>query len=99
MRMAKPSSAANRTVGAMLTADPALEQQMRSIFGTSSAIELRCAAGIAASADVLDIDGVTVVIVDLDTTVPEETAALERMMLRIGVSPPVVVVTQGFDAE
>jgi pilus assembly protein CpaE len=99
MRMAKSPSAPNRTVVAMLTADSALEQQVRSIFGASGAIELRIVTGTVASVDALDTDGVTVVLIDLDTTRAEEMAALERMMLSIGASAPVVVVTQSFDAE
>ena len=37
MRMAKSSSAANKTVVAVLTADPAFEQSVRSTFGASGA--------------------------------------------------------------
>jgi pilus assembly protein CpaE len=99
MRMAKTSSAANKTVVAVITADPAFEQSVRSTFGASSAIELRVIAGTAESADGFDTEGVTVVIIDLDAGRADEMAALERMMMRNGASPPVVVVTQSFDAE
>ena len=97
--MAKSSGAVSKTVVAVLTADPAFEQQMRSIFGTSGQIELRVIPGTVET--VLDIatEGVTVVIVDLDAGRPEAMDALERMMPRVGASPPVVVVTQSFDAE
>ena len=70
---------------------------MSSTFGASGAIELRIVSGTVASMDEFDADGVTVVIIDLDAGRAEETAALERMMLRNGASPPVVVVTQSFD--
>src|SRR6476659_86085 len=99
MRMAKSSSATNKTVVAVLTADPAFEQAMRSTFGASGAIELRVISGTIASLDGFDTEGVTVVIIDLDTGRTEEMAALERMMLRNGGLPPVIVVTQSFDAE
>jgi pilus assembly protein CpaE len=99
MRMAKTSSTANKTVVAVITADAAFEQSVRSTFGASGAIELRVIADTAASADGFDPDGVTVVIIDLDAGQPEEMAALERMMMRNGAAPPVVVVTQSFDAE
>jgi pilus assembly protein CpaE len=98
MRMAKSSNASN-TVVAVLTADPAFEQSVSATFGASGAIELRVARGTVASVDNFATEGVTVVVIDLDAARPEEMAALERMMLRIGISPPVVVVTQSFDAE
>jgi len=98
MRMAKSSNASN-TVVAALTADPVFEQSVSATFGASGAIELRVARGTVASVDNFATEGVTVVVVDLDAARPEEMAALERMMLRIGISPPVVVVTQSFDAE
>jgi pilus assembly protein CpaE len=96
--MAKSSNASN-TVVAVLTADPAFEQSVSATFGASGAIELRVARGTIASVDNFATEGVTVVVVDLDTARPEEMAALERMMLQIGISPPVVAVTQSFDAE
>ena len=98
MRMAKSSNASN-TVVAVLTADPAFEQSVSATFGASGAIELRVVRGTIASVDNFATEGVTVVVVDLDAARPEEMAALERMMVQIGISPPVVVVTQSFDAE
>ena len=41
----------------------------------------------------------TVVVVDLDAGRAEEMAALARLMARVGARPPVVAVTQSFDAE
>jgi pilus assembly protein CpaE len=98
MRMAKSSNASN-TVVAVLTADPAFEQSVSATFGASGAIELRVVRGTVASVDNFATEGVTVVVIDLDTARPEEMAALEHMMVQIGISPPVVVVTQSFDAE
>jgi pilus assembly protein CpaE len=93
------SSGANKTVVAVLTADPAFEQAVRSTFGASGAIELRMISGTIATMPELATDGVTVTIIDLDAANNEEMQALERMMLRAGAHPPVVVVTQSFDAE
>jgi len=98
MRMAKSSNASN-TVVAVLTADPAFEQLVSATFGASGAIELRVVRGTVVSVDNFATEGVTVVVIDLDTARPEEMAALEHMMVQIGISPPVVVVTQSFDAE
>src|SRR5712671_8138909 len=98
MRMAKSSNASN-TVVAVLTADPAFEQSVSATFGASGAIELRLVRGTVASVDNFATEGATVVVVDLDAARPEEMAALEHMMVQIGISPPVVVVTQSFDAD
>jgi len=96
--MATPSKPSN-TVVAVLTADPAIEQSVSTTFGASGAIELRVVRGTVASVDNFTAEGATVVVIDLDTARPEEMVALEHMMLQIGISPPVVVVTQSFDAE
>jgi pilus assembly protein CpaE len=96
--MSKLSSAANRTSVAVLTADAAFEQSLRATFGTSGQIELRVISGsISAAADFVT-DGLTVIIIDLDTGRADEMQALERLMLRTDL-PPVVVVAQSFDAD
>jgi len=96
--MATPSNSSN-TVVAVLTADPTFEQSVSATFGASGAIELRVVRGTVASVENFATDGATVVVVDLDAARPEEMVALEHMMFQIGISPPVVVVTQSFDAE
>jgi pilus assembly protein CpaE len=97
--MGKLSGAQNKTVVAVLTADPTFEQSVRATFGASAQIELHVVSGTVDTVPGLDVQRVTVVIIDLDASRHEEMAALERMMPRIGTSPPVVVVTQSFDAE
>src|SRR5690348_757852 len=99
MRMARSSGAANKTVVVVLTADPEFEQSARSTFGASGSIDLRIVSGSITDSPEFSTDGVTVIIVDLDASRAEEMQALERMMIRIGNWPPVVVVTQSFDAE
>jgi pilus assembly protein CpaE len=91
-------SGANGTSVAVLTADSAFEQALRTTFGASGQIDLRVTSGSISTVDEFRIDGATVVIIDLDASRNEEMQALERMMLRTGGVPPVVVVTQGFDA-
>jgi pilus assembly protein CpaE len=96
--MARVAGAMNRTSVAVLTADPAFEQSLRATFGTSGQIELRVVSGsISATADFAP-DNATVVIIDVDVSRAEEMQALERLMLRTGI-PPVVVVAQSFDAD
>jgi pilus assembly protein CpaE len=98
--MNRSAGAENKTGIAVLTADPAFEESVRSTFSGSAQIELRVVAGTLSDVgDRLDTGGMTVVVIDLDTGRNEEIQALERLMLRIGARPPVVVVTQSFDAE
>lgn len=100
MRMARPTNAANRTGVVALTADPAFEQLVDATFKASAQIDLQVIVGTVAEAgDALDADGATVVIVDLEAGHENEMQALERLIARIGAWCPVVVVTQGFDAE
>jgi pilus assembly protein CpaE len=84
----------------VVTADPAFEAAMRATFGASNAIDLKIVAGsLAAHADTLDVDRATVLVVDFDAAAATEMAALARLMGRIGARPPVIAVTQSFDAN
>jgi pilus assembly protein CpaE len=83
----------------VLTADSDFETSVRSTFGVSPQIELRViSATIAGAGDNIDPEGITVIVIDLDTARDDEMSALERLMARTGGWPPVVVVTQGFNA-
>jgi pilus assembly protein CpaE len=99
MSISKSPDTPDKTTVAALTADPAFEQSLRATFGTSGAIELRIVPGTIDAAADLDTEDVTVLVVDLDPAQAGQMMALERMMLRLGPQPPVVVVTPGFDAE
>ena len=96
-RLTRPHTT-KKTRVLVLTADSGFEASVRSTFGVSPQIELRViSATIASAGDQIDPEGITVIVIDLDTTRDEETAALEKLMARTGGWPPVVVVTQGFD--
>jgi pilus assembly protein CpaE len=98
--LSRSTNAVNKTGVAVLTADSAFEQAVRSTFTASAQIDLRVVTGtLAGAGDQFDTDGITVVIIDLDAGREDEMQALERLMARIGAWPPVVVVTQKFDAE
>jgi pilus assembly protein CpaE len=85
---------------AAITADAEFEQSVRATFGVSAKIELRIASGtVAQCGDGLDTESLSVVLVDLDAGNEQEIEALGRLMLRVGGRPPVIVVTQAFDAE
>jgi pilus assembly protein CpaE len=98
--MTRSSGTANKTGVVVLTTDSAFEQSVRSTFGTSGQIDLRIITGaISDAGDRFEIDDATVAVIDLDADREEEMQALERLMLRVGTWPPVVVVAQTFDAE
>jgi pilus assembly protein CpaE len=83
----------------VLTADPAFEEQARTTFGASPQIVLNVVSGtIDFAGDALSVADATVAVIDLDASVPGEMQALERLMVRVGPWPPVIVVAQSFDA-
>jgi pilus assembly protein CpaE len=93
-----PNPDSNRSRVVVLTADEAFERSARATFGASSAIDLTIVSGRAAEqGDTLDVDGATVVVVDLDAGRDDEMQALARLMARVRDWPPVIAVTQSFD--
>ncbi len=100
MTMTRSTSNGNRTGVVVMTADAALDQSVRATFTASPQIDLRVVAGsLSERGDQLDVEGATVVIIDLDAGNETEMQALDRLTARIGAWPPVVVITQSFDAE
>ncbi len=99
MRIERSGSAVGKTQVVMLTADPAFEEQARTTFGASPQITLNVVSGtIDFAGDALSVADATIAVVDLNTSIPGEMQALERLMARIGPWPPVIVVVQSFDA-
>lgn len=94
MAIGRNKNSANKTQVVVLTADPAFEEQVRSTFGASQQIALQLASGtLATVGDGFNVDGATVVVIDLDASQAAEMQALERLMAQIGSRAPVVVVT------
>jgi pilus assembly protein CpaE len=82
----------------VVTTDAEFDRSVRATFGASSAIELTVVPGrVAECGDTLDVEGATVVVVDLDAGSGEEMAALMRLLARVRAWPPVIAVTQSFD--
>lgn len=99
MRLSRQNNT-NKTRVVVITADSQFEELVRATFAAAAAIDLRVISGtVAGAGDKFDTEGVTVVVIDLDATRDDEMLALERLMSRIGNWPPVVVVTQTFDAN
>ena len=98
MRMGQSASATNKTRVVVLTADSGFVETVRATFATSAHIDLDVVAGmLSAEEHKLELDGATVLVIDLDAAQDAEMQALHRLIARIGNRPPVLVVTQAFD--
>jgi pilus assembly protein CpaE len=100
MLMTRSKNTAGKTRVVILTADAGFEESARATFKASAQIDLHIVQGALSSiADKLDVEGATVVVIDLDAAREEEMQALQTFMAKVGAWPPVIVVTQTFDAE
>ena len=98
MRIGRSDNPASTTQVVVLTADSGLEEQARLTFGTSEQISLKLVPGMLSDVEgKFEIEGATVVVIDLDAGQKDEMRALERLIARVGMRTPVVVVTQNFD--
>jgi pilus assembly protein CpaE len=98
MRIGRQKNSSNKTQVVVLTANADFEEQARATFGASEQIALQVVSSALTNVgDKFQVDGATVVVIDLDAGRPDEMQALEHLMGRIGTSPPVIVVTQSFD--
>lgn len=98
--MSRSQNTANKTRVAILTADAGFEEAARTTFAASAQIDLHVVKGtLPQVAESFDVQGATVVVLDIDTSCEEEMRALTGFMAKNGAWPPVVVVTQSFDAD
>ena len=87
-----------KTHVAVLTADGAFEQSVRTTFGGHGQIELSVVKGGMVDQAAGEIAGATVIVADLDATRPDDFQALQRLVMRLGGRPPpIIVVTQAFN--
>jgi len=99
MRIGRTSEL-NRTRVVVVTADAEFDRSSRAIFGTSSQIDLQVVSGrLDEVGDTLDVANASVVVVDINAERADEVKATERLMTRLGAWPPVVAVTQSFNAD
>jgi pilus assembly protein CpaE len=100
MLMSRSSNAAGKARVVILTADAGFEESARATFSASEQIESQVVNGtLPEAADKLDVEGATVVVIDLNASREEEMQALQSFIATNGTWPPVVVVTQTFDAD
>jgi len=98
MRIGRSENTANKTRVVVLTPDAGFEESTRATFTASAQIDLQVISGsLPVAAENLDVQGATVVVVDLDASREEEMHAMQAFMAGVGAWPPVVVVTQAFD--
>ncbi|HZS63009.1 MAG TPA: response regulator receiver protein [Xanthobacteraceae bacterium] len=97
MRIGLTKNSPEQTRVVVLTPDSQLEESVRATFRTSPQIDLRVVKKALSAAPDLDIEGATVVVIDLDAARQEEMQALQALMARTGAWPPIVVITQIFD--
>jgi len=99
MPIGRPVNHGVKTKVVVLTADAGFEQSVRGTFGASPQIGFDVLSGtLCGNENDLEAMGATVIVVDVDAADAAELDALERIMARIGNWPPVVAITQSFDA-
>jgi pilus assembly protein CpaE len=98
MRIGRPTATGIPTRVVVLTADDGFEQSVRATFGASAQIGLDVIKARLSAREHIDVEGAAVVVADIDAADAAEMAALERLVERIGNWPPVVAITQTFDA-
>jgi pilus assembly protein CpaE len=92
-------SRAGGTQVVVLTGDAHFDREVRQTFAASDQIALRVVSGVLSAMEAdLDVAGATVVVVDMQADQAAEMAALERLTARVDPLPPIVVITQSFDA-
>jgi pilus assembly protein CpaE len=95
--VSKVGPAVTRVV--ILTPDAEFAEAVHATFGASKAIDLVLVKGsIADEGAKLNAEEAAVVVVDCDGAEAEELNALRRLTARLGARPPVIAVTQAFDA-
>jgi pilus assembly protein CpaE len=100
MRIGPVTAPRVQTKVVVLTADQVFEDGVRSTFGGSAQIGLDVVKGrLAVEGNNINVEGATVIVADVDAGDESELQALEDLLLRIGTWPPVVAVTQTFDAD
>jgi pilus assembly protein CpaE len=98
MKIGRSNSPVSKTQVVVLTADAGFEAQARLTFGASEQIMLKVVPGLLSDVEgKFEVEGATVVVIDLDVGQADEMKALECLMVQIGGRTPLVAVTQSFD--
>jgi pilus assembly protein CpaE len=99
MKISRTNAAANATRVVVLSADQGFLIELSAAFGADPAMALTPVPGSLSALEAqLDLAEANVAVIDLDAAQPGEMQALERLTARLGAWPPMVVITQDFDA-
>jgi pilus assembly protein CpaE len=99
MKIGRTNPAANAIRVIVLSADQGFLGELTAAFGANTQMALTPVAGSLSELEAqLDLAEANVAVIDLDAAQPGEMEALERLMARVGPRPPMVVITQAFDA-
>lgn len=100
MLSGKSVSTAIKTKVVVVTPDAAFGQSAKDTFAASRTIDLQLVCGALPEVSPgLDVQGATVVIIDVSAGGDGDMTALQSFMTATGVRPPVVAVTQSLDAS
>jgi pilus assembly protein CpaE len=100
MRMGRATNSASQVKVVVLTADDTFEESVRSTFGGNAQISLDVIRGkLTGRQSDIDTGDATVVVADIDSADETEMQALQRFMARLGNWPPVVAITDKFEAD
>jgi pilus assembly protein CpaE len=99
MKIGRTNAGANATRVVVLSADQGFLEQVSAAFGVNAQMALTPVPGSLGELEPqLDLAEANVAVIDLDAAQLGEMQALERLMARVGPWPPMVVITQTFDA-
>src|SRR5882672_1923079 len=99
MKISRTNATANATRVVVLSADQGFLGELNAAFGANAQMALTPVPGSLSELEAqLDLAEANVAVIDLDAAQPGEMQALERLMARVGPWPPIVVITQAFDA-
>jgi pilus assembly protein CpaE len=99
MKIGRTNAGAGATRVVVLSADQGFLEQLNAAFAADPQVALTPVPGSLTDLEAqLDLADANVALIDLDAAQPGEMQALERLTARLGAWPPMVVITQAFDA-
>ena len=99
MKIGRTNAGASATGVVVLSADQGFLEELNAAFAADPQMALTPVPGSLTELEAqLDLAEANVAVIDLDAAQPGEMQALERLTARLGAWPPMVVITQVFDA-